>query len=51
MASDGEDTPEDVPRFLDGFVKNGGTKAKFTKRTRRSERFHMVLQQSSPTLE
>jgi hypothetical protein len=51
MASDCEDTPEDVPRFLDGFLKNGAPNAMFAERTRRSEGFRIVLQQSSPTLE
>jgi glycosyltransferase involved in cell wall biosynthesis len=39
MDGDGEDKPEDVPRFLDRFVENGGTKAVFAERTRRSEGF------------
>jgi hypothetical protein len=51
MASDGEDTPEDVPPFVDGFVKNGETKAMFAERTRRSEGFRIVSQQPGPTLE
>jgi hypothetical protein len=37
MDGDGEDRPEDVPRFLARFVENGGTKAVFAERTRRSE--------------
>jgi polyisoprenyl-phosphate glycosyltransferase len=37
MDGDGEDRPEDVPRFLDRFVEHGGTKAVFAERTRRSE--------------
>jgi polyisoprenyl-phosphate glycosyltransferase len=37
MDGDGEDKPEDVPRFMDKFVENGGTTAVFAERTRRSE--------------
>ncbi len=51
MANDGEDTPEDMPRFLDGFVKNGEMKAMFAEGTRRSKGFRIVLQQSSSILE
>jgi polyisoprenyl-phosphate glycosyltransferase len=37
MDGDGEDKPEDVPQLLDRFVENGGTKAVFAERRRRSE--------------
>jgi polyisoprenyl-phosphate glycosyltransferase len=43
MDSDGEDKPEDIPRFLDKFVENGGTKAVFAERTRRSEGFRFTF--------
>jgi polyisoprenyl-phosphate glycosyltransferase len=43
MDGDGEDKPEDVPRFLDRFVENGGTKAVFAERTRRSEGFRFTF--------
>lgn len=43
MDGDGEDKPEDIPRFLDKFVENGGTKAVFAERTRRSEGFRFTF--------
>jgi hypothetical protein len=43
MDGDGEDKPEDVPRFLDRFVENGGTKAVFAERKRRSEGFQFTF--------
>jgi polyisoprenyl-phosphate glycosyltransferase len=43
MDGDGEDKPEDVPRFLDRFVAHGGRRAVFAERTRRSEGFWFTL--------
>jgi polyisoprenyl-phosphate glycosyltransferase len=43
MDGDGEDRPEDVPRFLDKFVEHGGRKAVFAERTRRSEGLWFTL--------
>ena len=37
MDSDGEDSPEDVPRLLARFEEEGGDKIVFAERTRRSE--------------
>jgi hypothetical protein len=37
MDSDGEDSPEDVPRLLAKFDEEGGSKIVFAERTRRSE--------------
>jgi polyisoprenyl-phosphate glycosyltransferase len=42
MDGDGEDKPDDVPRFLDRFVENGGIRAVFAERTRRSEGFRFT---------
>jgi glycosyltransferase involved in cell wall biosynthesis len=42
MDGDGEDKPEDVPRLLERFLQNGGTKAVFAERTRRSEGFRFT---------
>jgi polyisoprenyl-phosphate glycosyltransferase len=43
MDADGQDRPEDVPRLLEEFVANGGTKAVFAERTRRSEGFQFTF--------
>ena len=43
MDGDGEDRPDDVPRFLDRFIEYGGRKAVFAERTRRSEGFLFTL--------
>jgi polyisoprenyl-phosphate glycosyltransferase len=42
MDGDGEDRPEDVPRLLEQFVRNDGSKAVFAERTRRSEGFQFT---------
>lgn len=38
MDGDGEDKPEDVPTLIGRFRENGGTKAVFAQRTRRTEK-------------
>jgi glycosyltransferase involved in cell wall biosynthesis len=43
MDGDGEDKPEDVPRLLYRIGENGGTKAVFAERTRRSEGFRFAF--------
>ena len=43
MDGDGEDRPEDVPRFLDKFIENKGMNAVFAERTRRSEGFRFTF--------
>jgi len=43
MDSDGEDAPADVPRLLERFAQEGGTKIIFAERTRRSESWVFIL--------
>ena len=43
MDGDGEDKPEDIPLLIASFRKNGGTRAIFAQRTRRTERLSFQL--------